>query len=70
MDMATLDSQLDALEARIPEMLKKYLDMQGFWNEFAGETDYLFEQAGEHFDYVRGRVDKMISDHVMIPGDG
>ena len=28
------------------------------------------EQAGESFEHVRGRVDKMLADNRMIPDDG
>jgi hypothetical protein len=70
MDLHELNRQLDLIAARLPIMVHEYPNPADFWTAFAKEADPLFEQAGEHYAHVRGRVDKMLADTGMIPSDG
>jgi hypothetical protein len=65
-----IDAKFDHVEVALPQMVKHYPYPGDFWNEFACETDYLFENAGGLYEHVRGCIDKMLEENYMIPSDG
>lgn len=64
--MTTLDqltAQLDALEAKLPDLLAAYPADGDFWMAFAGEADAIEDQAGEHVGLVSQRINAMLARH-------
>ncbi len=64
--MITLDqltAQLDALEAKLPDLLAAYPADGDFWMVFAGEADAIEGQAGEHVGVVNQRINAMLAQH-------
>lgn len=63
MDLNELTSCLDELEAALPQMIEGNPNPGDFWAEFAGLTDVIEDQAGEHRGYFSGRVNSMLAKH-------
>lgn len=64
--MTTLDqltAQLDALEAKLPDLLAAYPADGDFWVAFAGEADAIEDQATEHVGFVNRRINAMLAQH-------
>lgn len=64
--MATLDQLmdlLDALEARLPELLASSPTDGEFWMAFAGEADVIEDRAAEHVGVVNQRINAMLAQH-------
>ena len=64
--MTTLDqltAMLDALEAKLPDLLAAYPADGDFWMAFAGEADAIEDQAGEHVGVVNRRINAMLAQH-------
>lgn len=60
LDLTTIDDRLDALEAALPQLLEDYPDRADFWNAFAGESETVEEQAGDHAEHVYARIGDML----------
>lgn len=58
-----LTTLLDALEAKLPDLLAAYPADGDFWMAFAGEADAIEDQAGEHVDVVNQRINAMLAQH-------
>ena len=58
-----LADRLDALEARLPQIIEDHPDPGDFWMAFAGEADAIEDSAGRHARYVANRVRAMLSVH-------
>lgn len=70
MHRADLVTQLEALELALPDILARCTDEADFWPEFAGIADEIVEAAlPEDHDYVAGRIDSMLKNAGMIPGE-
>ena len=66
--MASLDvlnAQLDELQALLPKMIEDNPDPGDFWSQFAGQADAIEDAAGEHSQYVQGRVSAMLGRRVI-----
>jgi hypothetical protein len=64
--MTSLDqitSLLDALEAKLPDLLAAYPADGDFWMAFAGEADPIEDQAAEHVGVVNQRINAMLAQH-------
>ncbi|MBB3277351.1 hypothetical protein [Pseudoxanthomonas sp. OG2] len=64
--MTTLDqltAQLEALEAKLPDLLEAYPADGDFWMAFAGEADAIEDQAAEHVGVVNQRINAMLARH-------
>ena len=64
--MTTLDQLmglLDALEAKLPDLLAAYPADGDFWMAFAGEADVIEDQAGDHIEHVNRRINEMLGRH-------
>lgn len=65
-----VDAQLDALESKLDRLLKEYPNDADFWNAFAGETEAILKAAtAQYADYAQGRIDCMLKNTGMIPGE-
>jgi len=61
---------LDALEAKLPQMSEQYPDDGDLLEAFAGEADCIESAAPDaDHDYVRGRLDCMLRNAGLIPGE-
>lgn len=61
---------LDQLEKALPDMIKAYPEEGDFWNAFAGASDAIAEGAAAgDAEYARGRIDCMLKNVGMIPGE-
>lgn len=58
-----LADRLDALEARLPQLIEDYPEPSDFWMAFAGEADAIEDSAGRHASYVASRLRAMLSVH-------
>lgn len=58
-----LAGQLDALEARLPELIRDHRDPADFWEAFLAVADPLEEQAGAHQGEVQRRIADMLAVH-------
>lgn len=58
-----LTAMLDALEAKLPDLLAAYPSHGDFWMAFAGEADAIEDQAGEHVGVVNQRINAMLAQH-------
>jgi hypothetical protein len=58
-----LTTLLDALEAKLPDLLAAYPADGDFWMAFAGEADAIEDQAGEHVGVVNQRINAMLAQH-------
>jgi len=58
-----LTTLLDALEAKLPDLLTAYPSDGDFWMAFAGEADVIEDQAGEHVGVVNQRINAMLAQH-------
>lgn len=66
---AELDAELDALEAGLPALLAE-TQPEDQMEAFAGIADEIREQASiEDADHVWGRLQCMLRDAGLIPGD-
>lgn len=54
-------AMLDALEAKLPDLLAAYPSHGDFWMAFAGEADAIEDQAGEHVGLVSQRINAMLA---------
>jgi hypothetical protein len=64
--MTTLDQlmdRLDALEAKLPDLLVAYPADGDFWMAFVGEADAIEDQSGEHVGVVNRRINAMLAQH-------
>ena len=69
-ERAALTILLDALERAVPDMLSSNPDEADFWAEFTGEADEISDRARpQDVTYVRGRLDCMLKNAGMIPGE-
>ncbi len=65
-----LVSRLDELEAKLPRILGEFPDDADFWPVFAGEADAILEGLpAEPYAYALGRVDCMLRNQGLIPGE-
>jgi len=67
LDLSTIDDRLDALERALPRLLEDYPDRADFWNAFAGETEVIEEQAGDHAEHVYARVREIMQAFGLAP---
>ena len=58
-----LTTLLDALEAKLPDLLAAYPADGDFWMAFAGEADAIEDRAGEHVGFVNRRINAMLARH-------
>ena len=58
-----LTTLLDALEAKLPDLLAAYPADGDFWMAFAGEADVIEDQAGDHIEHVDQRISAMLRRH-------
>lgn len=58
-----LTTLLDALEAKLPDLLAAYPADGDFWMAFAGEADAIEDRAGEHVGVVNQRISAMLAQH-------
>lgn len=58
-----LTTLLDALEAKLPDLLAAYPADGDFWMAFAGEADVIEDQAGDHIKHVNRRINEMLGRH-------
>ncbi|MDF9440670.1 hypothetical protein EM864_02750 [Stenotrophomonas acidaminiphila] len=58
-----LTTLLDALEAKLPDLLAAYPADGDFWMAFAGEADAIEDRAGEHVGVVNQRISAMPAQH-------
>jgi len=58
-----LTTLLDALEAKLPDLLAAYPADGDFWMAFAGEADVIEDQAGDHIEHVNRRINEMLGRH-------
>ena len=71
MSRAQVESMLDGLEAALPGLLERYDTPEMFWPIFSGEADVIKEGCKpEDAEHVRGRIDCMLRNAGMIPGEG
>lgn len=56
-----LTDLLDALEAKLPDLLAAYPSDGDFWMAFAGEADAIEDRAGEHVGLVSQRINAMLA---------
>ena len=63
LDLPELTRRLDALEASLPALIAENPSPADFWPAFSGEADLLEDEAGEHGEYVAGRVRDMLAAH-------
>jgi hypothetical protein len=71
MDMTQLTTNINALEAKVPEMICEIADRGNFWTEFARESGFLFDSAWpENYGFLRCRLDQMLADNLMIQDVG
>ena len=61
--IAELTTQLDALQAQLPQLIADNPDPGDFWCEFAGQADLIEDQAGEHTALVARRIADMLAEH-------
>ena len=63
-------AQLDVLEGKLPALVEQHPDEGDFWNAFAAESELIIQSVApvEH-DYARGRIDCMLKNAGMIPGE-
>lgn len=67
LDLTTIDNRLDALQAALPRLLQDYPEQCEFWNAFAGETEVIEEQAGDHAEHVYARLRDMLRSANLLP---
>lgn len=60
-----LVAALDALQAKLPEMVKAYPDAGDFWDAFAGETEVI--EAGDDTAFLNARIDAMLLAQGIAP---
>ena len=59
--IAELAAQLDALEAALPQLMKKHPEEGDFWSAFAGQADVIEDAAGGYSEMVDARIDTMLA---------
>ena len=65
-----LDSLLGALEASLPAIIQRNPVDEDFWSIFAGDAGVIERAASpEDSGHVRGRLDCMLKNEGMIPGE-
>jgi len=68
LDLTTIDDHLDALQSSLPKKLEDYPDQTDFLNAFAGETEVIEEQAGDHAEHVYARISEMLQEVGLVTG--
>ena len=68
-NLKELNGFLDSLETHLPRLIADHPDDGDFWAAFAGEADIIENAAGDHGAHVRGRIDRMLASHGLIPSD-
>lgn len=59
-----LQIRLNALEARLPALVREYPEHADFWPAFAGMADDIVEAAGaDDCDWVDDRLEEMLRRH-------
>lgn len=59
-----LDSLLDQLQAKLPQLVADCPDDGHFWMAFAGEADVIEDKADEHTRrHVMQRINAMLAEH-------
>jgi len=66
LDLSTIDDRLDVLQHALPQLLEDYPDRAEFWNAFAGETECIEEQAGDHAEHVYARISEMLEASGLV----
>lgn len=65
-----LVAALDALERKLPSLMREYPDEGDFWSAWAGEADAITEGLPDSKEaYARGRIDCMLRNAGLIPGE-
>jgi hypothetical protein len=65
-----LDSLLGALQASLPAIIQRNPADEDFWSIFSGDAGMIERAASpEDSAHVRGRLDCMLKDEGMIPGE-
>jgi len=68
-DRAELDEEIDALATWMPTMLAE-TDEASQMDVFAGRAELILEAAGpDDAAHVRGRVQRLLVEHCLIPAD-
>ena len=63
-------ASLDVLEGKLDALIEEFPDDAGFWTAFEGESKPILASADEHDrEYARGRIDCMLKNAGMIPGE-
>jgi hypothetical protein len=69
LDRATLDRQLDELQAHLPQLIAE-TDPDHLMDAFAGIADEILEYASEEdCQHVDARVNCMLHEAGLVPGD-
>lgn len=62
--IAELDTLLDDLQARLPQMVDDYPADGDFWMAFAGAAEVIEYKTGEHtYGHVMQRINAMLAEH-------
>lgn len=61
--IAELTTQLDALQAQLPQLIADNPDPADFWPAFAGQADFIEDHADEHAEFVGRRIAAMLAEH-------
>lgn len=65
-----LVSALDSLETRLPSLLDERPDETDFWPAFNREADGIRDDLeGDDLTYAQGRIDCMLKNAGLIPGE-
>ncbi|MDH5834236.1 hypothetical protein [Luteimonas kalidii] len=68
-DRATLDHQLDELEARLPQLIAE-TEPDHLMDAFAGIADEMLEHASaEDCGHVDTRINRILHEAGLVPGD-
>lgn len=61
---------LDVLEGKVEQLVSENPDEDAFWSTFTREADAIVAEApAEDHPYARGRIDCMLKNAGMIPGE-
>ncbi|HZH43332.1 MAG TPA: hypothetical protein VEY50_04550 [Lysobacter sp.] len=68
-DRARLDEELDALQARLPQLIDMHREGE-FYAVFRREADRIRRETGPgDFEHVGRRIARMLEEHHMIASD-
>lgn len=63
-ELDTLNSLLDALQARLPRLIAEHPLDSDFWVAFAREAEAIEDQSDEHTcEHVMQRISAMLAEH-------